>query len=1387
MLSRINVRYLIKVLVVLAVVVVGVHVVYRLRRERSIRALYEQAVKADEQGNRDRTLRLLTRYVLLVPEDIEARIRRGLILERTARTAKQKMAAAAAFEQIVSVDPERDDVRRRLATLESEAGAWEEASGHLQWLLDRFPDDAELNHLMGRCSEARVDYDKARELYETAKEKSPSYMPAYLSLARLWRDRRLRPTDSSPEKQEDAVISEMLQANKESTEACIARAEYQKESGRQLTKIRDVLLRGLERAPQDPQLLFLAGELAREEKKPGEARDRLEKSLLGDPRIVNAYLALAAVELDEGRRAKAIVRLRKGLNELPRKAELLRALAELLIEKGDSEAARQTLEQLRTTDQHAGVVEYLEARLLARQGQWRQASSLLETTRHLLEDLPRMASLCDLLLGQCYQQLLDDRQVSTFKRAVDADRSNVRARLELASAYLRSGTGLDAAIDEYESLMRLPQPPAYGWILLGQALVLKQLLLPAERQDWEPVLERLELAKKANPEAAEVPILRAEALAARGEGDDAKKAEELLEEAKAKWPEKVELWVAHANLVARGNEPAKWASILDEAKRQLGDRVELRLALIGHSVRLPNAEAAKGLARAAAGWEALPAAGKLELARSSADAYLQIRRLEDAAQWTSTWIQLAPGESRPRLFLFDLALQGDNSNAVAQALEGIRAVEGEGPLWHYAEACRLIWLAKHEDKTGLEDARRHLNEAALSRPRWPRIAVCAGEIDELQGKRDEALEQYRMALEQGERQIALVRKVVKLLFDKQRYREADGVISRMQSVTPISGELQKLAADVAVRVPNPERALQLASQVVPKETEDPEKAVWFGQILRAAGKQDEAEKWFRNAVKLDEKKPDAWEQLVYQLTISKAIEKAEAVIEEAKGKIAPEEAILAVAHCYQLIGRLDEAGRQYQAAVEQDPRNGTKLRSAADFFLQTGQGQSAVPLLRKLLESGLTIEKTDRAWARRGLALALATEGGNLKFQEALRLLEQNRTDQSTEAEELRARAMVWLTRAWHRRDSINALEKLAQSQPLSARENSLLANLYAEEQNWPKARETVQRAMAMDRENIRYLAQHTRIALWAEDWTEARVALNRLEEVSPQAFGVDLLEELREELELSARFAEIAKSYAVAAEKMCQDYVKLAGPKRPEAILTLVVFLARHGKVKEALDECEKASAAGCDPQELASAVLVAVKDPETKEEHLQRAERLLAGVLAKKPVSVPIRLCQAGLCEAKGRYAAEHYAKAEALYRAIIATEGDNVLALNNLAFLLAFRGGRHTEALELINYAIDVIGPAAEFLDTRALVHMAAGKAEDAIRDLEAARSQQRRSASFSYHLAEAYALAGRKDAMVGAFAEAIKLRLTMRNLHPLEKGRYEKMCQDYEEAKRTLSPN
>ena len=60
-------------------------------------------------------------------------------------------------------------------------------------------------------------------------------------------------------------------------------------------------------------------------------------------------------------------------------------------------------------------------------------------------------------------------------------------------------------------------------------------------------------------------------------------------------------------------------------------------------------------------------------------------------------------------------------------------------------------------------------------------------------------------------------------------------------------------------------------------------------------------------------------------------------------------------------------------------------------------------------------------------------------------------------------------------------------------------------------------------------------------------------------------------------------------------------------------------------------------------------------------------------------------------------------------------NVVALNNLAYLLALNGGSQAEALALIQRAIDQAGPDPEMLDTRALVYLKGGQADRAGKDL------------------------------------------------------------------------
>ena len=61
----------------------------------------------------------------------------------------------------------------------------------------------------------------------------------------------------------------------------------------------------------------------------------------------------------------------------------------------------------------------------------------------------------------------------------------------------------------------------------------------------------------------------------------------------------------------------------------------------------------------------------------------------------------------------------------------------------------------------------------------------------------------------------------------------------------------------------------------------------------------------------------------------------------------------------------------------------------------------------------------------------------------------------------------------------------------------------------------------------------------------------------------------------------------------------------------------------------------------------------------------------------------------------------EAVAEYREALRLQPDSIAALNNLAWMIAHQKGRGTEALELINRAIEVMGPHPSLLDTRGVV--------------------------------------------------------------------------------------
>jgi Tfp pilus assembly protein PilF len=113
----------------------------------------------------------------------------------------------------------------------------------------------------------------------------------------------------------------------------------------------------------------------------------------------------------------------------------------------------------------------------------------------------------------------------------------------------------------------------------------------------------------------------------------------------------------------------------------------------------------------------------------------------------------------------------------------------------------------------------------------------------------------------------------------------------------------------------------------------------------------------------------------------------------------------------------------------------------------------------------------------------------------------------------------------------------------------------------------------------------------------------------------------------------------------------------------------------------------------------------------------------------------------------------------------EPNHLVALNNLAWLLAHRGAKGEEALALINQALLAYGPRGDLLDTRALVFLSMQQCERARADLEAA-IRDTPTATRYFHLGRVLRLANDPAGASSALLKAKSLGLKRSQLHPAE---------------------
>jgi tetratricopeptide (TPR) repeat protein len=739
--------------------------------------------------------------------------------------------------------------------------------------------------------------------------------------------------------------------------------------------------------------------------------------------------------------------------------------------------------------------------------------------------------------------------------------------------------------------------------------------------------------------------------------------------------------------------------------------------------------------------------------------------------------------------------------AARRALAQVHRIEGDdGPSWLFGEAILRIGRARQATPPPaalLDEARDRLLRVAILRPDWSRVPLALAEIDRLRGDAAAAIRNYLRAIDElGDRSPATLTTAAQLLYARGQHDQAKRMIALLREQdAPISGGLQRMAAEIAFQAQDYGRALEQAELAVSAKSDDYRELIWLGRLRWAAGQP--AEPLFRRAVTEAPEAPEARVALVSYLVGSGQAEAAEAATREAEAQLPRDQAALALARCHELIGQGERAKALYQEALAARPDDVPTLKEVATFHLRSGHMGDAAPHLQHIVDVGGLTE--DAAAARRTLALVTAAAGGyqqSLKALEILGVDDTNRPAAKVPTPDLRTQAKVLAMRPDRasRRRAIALLEQVVTREPGATSDRFLLAQLREAGGDWDQARADLLRLLDAHPKNTGYLAHYVNALLRHGRNDEARVYLGKLKDLAPDQPGtiaiearvlaargqgkeaVALLENFAREDD--ARAGSVARlleelGQAAAAERLYRRFVAVNQSQRPEIVLTLAGFLGRQGRTQEALSLLDDRAWASLPAATLsnASVIILYGAGVGTNADALreQVAHRLEAAIDAH-PETVSIRFDLANLRSLQGRYD-----EAAAIFRAIHERDKTRAAPLNNLAWMLALQG-KADEADSLIRQAIALEGATPDLLDTRAIAHLAMGQADTAIDDLENAIAISPTGDKY-FHLAQAYRTSGKRTEADQAFRKAKELGLTGNGLHPLERGAFDRLSTEF----------
>lgn len=1396
----INKRFLLKLLLVLIASTGILFAAHAVQSKRIPAALKLQSERAADAGKNDVAIHYLRQYLEFYPDDIDALVRLAELLTKRPPTARGRTELLFLYDRILRIDPDRDPIRRDALAVALKIGRNTDAVAHAEALLKKFPDETGLWQGLGDAQTGLNELDKARQSFERAVSCAPEELVGYQKLAQLvWKN-----INDAPGAR--AVLDRMVKALPQEPDAYLIRARFEmyttEESGgsgangRDLTRPRTDLLRVLELDPEHAEAALLLAEIMQRNRNIPAAHALLRDATSLYPRNLKLVRALSWLELVRGNAAAAITVLEDGLKATPDGFDLMVPLADLLVQQGDTTRTAEILRRLQERKAPPTQVKYLKARVAMREQQWEAAVKMLESLRAEIVNMPGLDLQLNLLLGTCFQKLADPAsEEKAYQRVTNADPKNVLARVGLGNLYMNLGRFEDAAreLDFAVQSQYATGAVITQWIKLKARVLLKNNA-PGEWAKLELALSREKLAPRFGRGSSEPVVLRAELMAAQGRLSD---AVGLLRQEAAARAVDPQVWSALALLTADLRGTAAGLVVIDEAQAFAGDCVDVRLARAALYAREPgHIRPIDPLGERIENW---PETEQLRLLAGLVEVYDRLGDQSGVVRALRRIVARQPSNVAMWLKLHERSNPTDETATAARA--ALVKLEGE------SSSSVVLCDARAATAANAPAVANKLTAAFGANPSRADVCLALAKLKRLAGDEPTAaaLTERAFVLEPTKYEAA-----EELLAQHARTNSNDRVsqlLGRLANDPRWAGEpFRRAVGHVLAALPPPAAGavLNLCRPLVDRE---PGGRAWIAECAVALKQPDApalleaacrpgatSDDWLRKALFVSRDNPAAGPE----------------VLAAAKPQLAPEAfAALVAVYADTAAGSTFVPG----AATPSEKR----LLAQARLSVKLSRSKSAEAA--KVLDAFLAEKDTaptDADWARRNLAMLFAVGGTPDDRVRAMALLRTVSTDATTNPTDLRATIGVLLSLARYLEgpDRRAVLKKASDALEDIYKTSKAPGDLFALYQLYRAASDRTNSRRCL--QALLELKTDPSYPVYLRSGLEEVIEVARTEEDFKRAESfAGALAQLRvtdfQSLAAIARFEAragrperglaVAEDYARLADAGGGDYLVRSArvaelldelsrlpnvrgtpagrkittaaverfaaivPNRPEAIVGVAGALSADGRAAEAFEYIEKL--ARHIPARLrASAGLAIARGGPVSDRQAEQIQKWIDACLADEPESLPLLLSKAEFLAVR-----HDTAGAAATFEKVLAKEPRNIVALNNLAWVLAADPKTADKALDLVTRATREGGLTGDLLDTRARVRITLKQFKQAENDLAEAIAHEPTALRW-FHVAVLRMSQAPPvpEEAAKAFIEAKRRGLDARSIHPADLPTY-----------------